>query len=167
MPDMLSQLPLLTEGPTVQDALVACLVRQIRPQTMDLNDVKTQTSQDSLLLSVCHFIQSGWLHKSKIPQNLLPFYHVQDELEWSNGVLLRGGRLVLPKSLQAGVLQGAHVGHLGMVRMKWKLCDVYWWPRLDTQVETVVRSCPGCQMSGKSHPPDSIPPISVPKPVLP
>ncbi len=38
---------------------------------------------------------------------------------------------------------------------------------LDTQVETVVRSCTGCQMSRKSHPPDPIPPISIPKPTVP
>ncbi|MCP4537272.1 MAG: hypothetical protein GY832_09000, partial [Chloroflexi bacterium] len=45
-----------------------------------------------------------------------------------------------------------------------KLRDCYWWPGLDTQVETAVQCCPGCQCSGKSQPPDPIPPISIPKP---
>ncbi len=91
VPDMLSQLPFLAEGPALQDALVACLVRQIRPQGMDLDEVRTQTAQDHFLQSVCHCVQSDWPHKSKAPQSLLPFYHVREELEWSDGVLLRGG----------------------------------------------------------------------------
>ncbi len=76
VPDMLLRLLLPTEGPALQDALVACLVRQIRPQGMDPTEVKAQTGQDSLLPSVCHFVQSGWPHKSKVLQNLLPFYHI-------------------------------------------------------------------------------------------
>ncbi len=54
-----------------------------------------------------------------------------------------------------------------MVRMKCKLWDIYWWPGLDTQVEMVARSCPGCQMSRKSHSLGSIPPISIPRPAVP
>ncbi len=61
----------------------------------------------------------------------------------------------------------AHAGHPGMVRMKRKLRETYWWPGLDTQVETIVRTCTGCQLSGKSQPPDPVPPITVPKPTLP
>ncbi len=71
VPGMLSWLPLPTQGPALQDTLVTCLVKQIRPQGISLSDVKMHTEQDSLLPGVCHFIQSDWLHKSKIPQDLL------------------------------------------------------------------------------------------------
>ncbi len=36
--------------------------------------------------------------------------------------------------------------------MKRKLCNCYWLPGLDIQVETTVQCCPGCQHSGKSQP---------------
>ncbi len=42
-------------------------------------------------MTVSHFVQSEWPQKAKISQNLLPFYHVRDELGWSEKVLLRGG----------------------------------------------------------------------------
>ncbi len=57
-----------------------------------------------------------------------------------------------------------HIGHLGMVRMKRALHKCYWWPGLDSQAETAVCSCPGCQMSVKTQPPDLILPTSIPKP---
>ncbi len=58
-----------------------------------------------------------------------------------------------------------HMGHPGMVWMKWKLRESYWWP--GTQVEMIVQMCTGCQLSGKSQPPDPVSPISVPKPTIP
>ncbi len=82
-------------------------------------------------------------------------------------MLLREGRLILPKQLQLKVLRMAHTGHPGMVRMKRALRECYWWPSLDSQVETAVHSCLWCQMGGKSQPLDPIPPISIPKPDLP
>ncbi len=51
--------------------------------------------------------------------------------------------------------------------MKRKLRESYWWPGLDTQVETIVRTCSGCQLSEKSQPPDPVPPITIPKPTIP
>ncbi len=61
----------------------------------------------------------------------------------------------------------AHTGHLGMVRMKCKMREGYWWPGLNMQVETMVKCCPGCQRNMKSQPPNPVPQISVPKPTIP
>ncbi len=88
MPDMLSRLPLPSKGPALEDNLVACLVRQIWPQGIDFSEVQEQTGLDNDLLMVSRFIQSERPHKAKVPQNLLQFYHVRDELEWSEEVLL-------------------------------------------------------------------------------
>ncbi len=102
--------------------------------------------------------------KSTILAKLRPYFHVCGELEHSNGVILCDGRIVLPATLQQKVLMMAHAGHPGMVRMKQKLRDSYWWPGLDSQVEFVVKHCEGCQYSRKSQPPDPILPISILKP---
>ncbi len=50
----------------------------------------------------------------------------------------------LPTTLWQKVLMMAHAGHLGMVCMKWKLCDRYWWPGFNTQAEFLVKHCEGC-----------------------
>ncbi len=88
MPDMLSHLPLLSKGPALEDNLVACLVRQLRPQGIDFSEVQEQAGLDNDFLMVSCFIQSEWPHKAKVLQNLLQFHHVRDELEWSEEVLL-------------------------------------------------------------------------------
>ncbi len=58
----------------------------------------------------------------------------------------------------------AHTGHPGMVIMKCRLRETYWWPRLDGQVEQLVKCCKGCQMNSKSQLPDPILKHSIPKP---
>ncbi len=88
MLDLLSRLPLPSTGPALEDNLVTCLVRQIRPHGIDLSEIQEQSRHDNSLLTVGRFVQSMWPDKAKIPQNLLPFYHVRDELEWSEEVLL-------------------------------------------------------------------------------
>ncbi len=62
------------------------------------------------------------------------------------------------------ILRMAHIGHPGMVMMKRRLRETYWWPGLDGQVEHLVKCCEGCQMSSKSQPLDPIPKTVIPKP---
>ncbi len=78
-------------------------------------------------------------------------------------MVLCNGRIVLPAALQQKVVTMAHATET----MKRKLHDSCWWPGLDAQIEFLVKHCEGCQYSRKSHPPDPILPISVPKPLGP
>ncbi len=71
---------------------------------------------------------------------------------------------MLPVGLMHNVLRMAHIGHPGMVKMKCRLRETYWWPGLDSQVEQLVKCCEGCQMSSKSQPPDPILKWAIPKP---
>ncbi len=71
---------------------------------------------------------------------------------------------MLPTALTHTVLRMDHTGHPGMVWMKRRLHQTYWWPLLDSQVEQVVKCCEGCQKSAKSQPPDPIPKLRIQKP---
>ncbi len=116
-----------------------------------------------ILPIVCQYVENGWSHKVKVPLNIHPFFHVRQELELSDGLLLRDGQLILPSALTCTVLRMAHVGHPGMVRMKCHLRQSYWWPLLDSQIEQLIKCCQGCQMSTKSQLADPIPKISITK----
>ena len=59
---------------------------------------------------------------------------------------MRGTRLVIPKDLRYQVLCAAHEGHPGIVSMKSRLRCKVWWPRIDKDVEVMVKSCKGCTL---------------------
>ena len=54
-------------------------------------------------------------------------------------------RVVIPRPLQARVLDELHVGHPGIVRMKAQARVHVWWPGLDTNIANTVRGCLSCQ----------------------
>lgn len=63
----------------------------------------------------------------------------------SEGLLLRGTRLVLPVSLQERAVQLAHRGHQGIVKTKQLLREKVWFPGMDNLVHAQVKSCLPCQ----------------------
>ena len=64
---------------------------------------------------------------------------------------MRGTHIVVPKTMRGQILQLAHEGHQGIVKMKVCLRQV-WWPGIDRDVETVFLTCYSCQVVGSSAP---------------
>ncbi len=125
----------------------------------------TATSEDELLMQIQHYVKTSWPDRKKITKAAMPYYQVRTELDVDRGFLIRNGcRLVVPATMQKNLLHAAHEGHPGIVRMKRKTRETYWWPGLDRDVETLVKSCQPCQLSGKSTAPVAMPKISIPKP---
>ena len=115
--------------------------------------VAEATTTDSDLLRVQKFVVAGWPPDNKeIPMKLRAYWNVRDELSTiHNGdCLVRGCRLEVPMSLRAAVLDLAHEGHPGIVRMKQKCRESVWWPGIDMDIEDYVRDCMACVVSGKS-----------------
>ena len=76
----------------------------------------------------------------------------------------REDRIVVPPTLQKRLLNLANQGHPGIVRMKRKVRETYWWPSMNKDVEHLIKHCQACQAGGKSAKSESIPEISIPKP---
>ena len=77
-------------------------------------------------------------------------YALVDELCVVNEVLVRGTRIVIPAQLRTRVLENAHEGHPGIVRMKDRLRSKVWWPGIDAEAEKYVRTCDSCQKVSKN-----------------
>lgn len=76
---------------------------------------------------------------------------ILDEISVKNGILLRGDRLIVPKTLRNKIIEEAHKGHLGIIKTKNRLRDCFWWPGIDACVERAVRECIQCAVSDKIH----------------
>lgn len=58
--------------------------------------------------------------------------------------------LIVPVCLQPKFIILAHDTHKGIVGTKRRLRELYWWPGMDAQVETAVKSFVTCQLHDKS-----------------
>lgn len=78
------------------------------------------------------------------PTELVAYGRHKDELAFTNGILARAGRIVVPLPAREKALKIAHRGHPGMSGMKKLLRSSMWWPTMDTNVEDHVRACETC-----------------------
>lgn len=67
------------------------------------------------------------------------------ELSYVDGVLLRGSRVVIPKSLRRSMLQRLHEGHLGMSKCKARARLLMYWPGMNADIKSLISKCATCQ----------------------
>ena len=54
--------------------------------------------------------------------------------------------MVVPKLCHETLLDSLHESHMGVSRTKTLARQYFWWPKMDSDVESMVKSCPSCQM---------------------
>ncbi len=143
--DLLSRLPLpqrdadrrSTEGDVIQAMRVAAL-----PVTAE--EVGRATREDPILSKVMRWQRHGW--PETFDDEFKPFHSKRNELTIEQDVLLWGIRVVVPECLRDRVLSQLHATHPGICRMKGIARTHAWWPKIDEQIEFVVRNCNDCQM---------------------
>ena len=107
--------------------------------------------KETLLL----LIMSGWPNELNTTDvSLAPYWNRKMELSTQEGVILWGNRVVVPPQGRDYILEELHAGHPGIAHMK-KIARMFvWWPHMDSNIETCVKSCSECQ-SQRPAPPAS------------
>ena len=159
--DPLSRLPLPTTTrsnmESCADRYVCNLVQQMTPCAMATEDIRRASFADPEICQINEALATNQLQL--IPK---PFQDVSDELSTTNGILLRGNRIVLPKSLQTQAVILAHEDHAGITRTKQRLRSKLWWPKMDTAVEEYINKCHACQVTGGPSRPEPVKPTELP-----
>nr|XP_054917172.1 uncharacterized protein K02A2.6-like [Dermacentor andersoni]XP_054921513.1 uncharacterized protein K02A2.6-like isoform X1 [Dermacentor andersoni] len=151
--DALSRLPVKDSQNVVQEEEIVSLVTSV----VDKETVQLATSTDETLQKVSKCLAEGWPSKKAIDNALIAYFHVNEELSFVDGLLMRGDRVVIPSVLIPTFLQLAHENHQGIVRTKQLLRERYWWPQMDSTVEQYVKHCHVCKLADKSAKPHVAP----------
>ena len=81
--------------------------------------IKTETRSDPVLSALLEAITVGWpekRHKLSLP--LRTYWGYRDELSVEDGIILKGGRTVIPTSMQKDILNKLHTPHMDMEKTK-------------------------------------------------
>ena len=135
----------------VAEEYVSYLATTSTPKALKTQDIETATQSDATLQAVAEAIQKGnWHYIVKRPgagtEEFRLLERVKDELTVtaSGNLILRGTRIVIPKSLQDHVVSLAHEGHQELVKTKSLLREKVWFPNIAKLVESKVKSCSAC-----------------------
>ncbi|XP_048853517.1 uncharacterized protein K02A2.6-like isoform X1 [Brienomyrus brachyistius] len=150
--DCLSRLPLPAPPDSISDSepeMVAHISAVLSSlPVVDFNSACSTCPELSALRSQ---IESGWPPSVKSVSGILALYYkIRDELSVKDNYILRGSRLIVPLSLRHTLITLAHESHQGIVRTKQRLRDLYWWPKMDSQVQSCIASCILCQANDKT-----------------
>ena len=95
-------------------------------------------------------IGKGDWEKHKRDKDLEPYLHVKQELSVAEGLIFSERRIVLPAALQRKVVKLGHgIGHLGKTKTKLMLREKYWFPLLNSMIDTAIDQCYKCQVATK------------------
>ena len=138
----------------VAEEYVSYLTATSTPKALKTQDIEAATQSDATLQAVAEAIKKkNWHDAVKCPRvdasDFRLLERVKDELtvSASGNLILRGTRIVIPKSLQEHVVNLGHEGHQGLVKTKSLLREKVWFPNIDKLVETKVKTCGACSVA--------------------
>ena len=119
-----------------------------------LTVIREHTSKDSNLIAVRKAVESGdWTDEL-----VKPFFNIKEEIavDNKNGVVLRGTRIIIPRTLQTRIVKLAHTGHQGLAKTKALLRQHAWFPNMDKAAKQEIETCLPCQVNGPPNSPEPL-----------
>ena len=126
---------------TCTDEYVNFLTGACIPKSMSLEQVRVESVNDPVLISLRHSMDTGNWNGETVK----PYKQFSDQLTELDGIVLKENRIILPQSLQKCAVHIAHQGHLGENKTKALLRSKVFWPSLSKDVNSMITTCLACQ----------------------
>lgn len=153
--------------PKVPEEYIQFILRHATPKAMSLQEIEEATENDPLLMELQETLKSSNPEKAATSATLKQFKPIIHEITIAKGasknILLKGTKIIIPKSLQNRTVELAHRGHLGIVKTKQLLREKVWFPNIDKTVEEAIQNCHPCQTTTKTKSRDPIQPTPLPQ----
>ena len=112
---------------------------------IELQRIKDASLQDATLNLLKDIVYKGWPPlRKKCPQELWEFWNFRCDLVIDDGLVLKGDRIIIPKSLRKEVLDAIHLGHQGETKCILIARESVFWPGITNDVKAMVQSCNTC-----------------------
>ena len=115
------------------DAYVNFVTNNAVPPAVTLQEVKDATAADETLESLARVIATQTWHEAG--KDVSQYHQIKKELSVSNGLILRGTRIIVPEKLRVQMIMLAHSGHQGIFKTKRFMRDSVWFSGIDRMVE--------------------------------
>ena len=124
-----------TSSPSENEHLFMVATHTV-PSAVQARDLKEASAADPELTDIRQRLKvNNW---SDAPKAYKTSTRVHLHRTFIGHFIMRGIRIAA--SLRSEVLQIAHEGHLGMVKVKTRQLEKVWWPSIDKDVETTCRT---------------------------
>lgn len=142
----LSTLPLPTSCDAEEEPeLIAAILAARTALSVSEFSAACETRSELCLLRAQ--IGKGWPNSRKaVAPELASYFAVHHE----QCICVASDLLIVQLPLRNKVVNLAHESHRAIVRTKERLHYLYWWPQMESLVQSITSSCVSCQLSNKT-----------------
>ena len=144
--------------PTQQDYELETIAVHIISNTVPakatkLHEFWDSTQNDSTLTKLKHAVHSGWPTYAKdCDPELKDYWSYHEEFSLEDGLLLKGHRLIVPKSERQSILDILHTCQHETDKMTLRARESVFWPGISNDIKTPGETLTVCQENSKSQP---------------
>ena len=129
------------------------IAQVLKVEPTRLESIQEQTKVDPTLVELKDLIMTGWPDSMQdLPETLRHYWCFRDELTVLDGLVMKGNRIVIPKSMQADTLDRLHDAHQGLTSTLQRARRVVYWPRMQDDITELIQKCEECQIHGNKKP---------------
>ncbi|GBN39601.1 hypothetical protein AVEN_222848-1 [Araneus ventricosus] len=126
------------------DAFIQMITSSLPASSRRLDELRVAQLKDETCQKLTDYVLKGWPSKKEVDTLCAPYWQNRYEISVQDGLLMRGCRIIIPKSHQAEVLNQIHEGHLGITKCRARArCSVY-WPGISKVIEEKIKSRTAC-----------------------
>ncbi|CAG2213699.1 unnamed protein product [Mytilus edulis] len=110
-----------------------------------ISELTEHTTKDQQMQELKEVIQEGWpSNKWNVPSTVSIYFDIRDELTLQNGLLFKGERVIIPKSLRTDMIKNIHSSHIGIEGCLRRANISLYWPGMNAEVKYFIQRCETC-----------------------
>uniref|UniRef100_A0A8C4S4R6 Gypsy retrotransposon integrase-like protein 1 n=1 Tax=Erpetoichthys calabaricus TaxID=27687 RepID=A0A8C4S4R6_ERPCA len=110
-----------------------------------LTQIRQHTEKDENLQALKSTVLTGWPNlKEDTNLAVREYWPYREELSVQNGVLYKGQRVIIPKSMRQEMLRRIHASHIGGEACYRQARDTLYWPSMQSEIKDFVSKCTVC-----------------------
>ena len=167
VPDTLSRKSVSDTCPALSESLevqVNFVMSSLPVSDKKLEEIKLQTEQDEQLAVLKQVVLDGWpVYRKQCRPEILDFWNYREELAVFDGLIMKGQKLVIPRSMRSRLLELVHSGHMGVEKTLKRSRDLIFWPGISADITQMVLNCPVCLEHRSSNAKEPLMPHTIPE----
>ncbi|UYV74330.1 K02A2.6-like [Cordylochernes scorpioides] len=121
------------------------LIEFVNISTATAEQIRQQNCKDQTMQVLVNLIRKGWpKSKYKVPMEAMEYWKFRDELTEQDGIIYKGPKVIIPKTLRSELLNRVHASHHGVAASLAKARQAIFWPGMNQSIKETVEKCKAC-----------------------
>ena len=123
------------------DVQIHSIISTLLVSDSKMEQIRLATSEDTQMHGLQTVIQESWLqHRQNCKESILDCWNFRDELSVIDGIILKGQKIFVPKSLKPEMLDKIHTGRLGIEKTLNRAREILFWPQMAAEIQKKMLS---------------------------